>query len=87
MVPNNEKPNRHVHHRRPIRGYEIRVEGHLEETALDWFGEVVITNLRNGEALLTRSIPDQAALLRVLLHLNDLGLTILAVKAILRKRA
>jgi hypothetical protein len=87
MLPKIEKTDHLIRHRRPIQGYEIRVRGHLEETALDWFGEVVITNHRNGDALLTGSIPDQAALLRVLLYLNNLGLTILDVKAILRKRA
>jgi hypothetical protein len=87
MDPQMEKTNPPTrHHRRPILGYEIRVGEHLDANALDWFGEVAITNHRNGDALLTSSIPDQAALLRVLLHLNDLGLTILEVKSIKRKR-
>jgi hypothetical protein len=87
MDPQTEKTNPPTRRRRPIRGYEIRVWGHLGATALDWFGEVAISNRRNGEARLASSIPDQAALLRVLLHLNDLGLTILEVKSITRKRA
>jgi hypothetical protein len=47
---------------------------------------VSIANQENGDALLTGSIPDQAALLSVLLRLNDLGLTILSVKALRRSR-
>jgi hypothetical protein len=87
MAAKVEKTNDHIHHRRPIQGYEVRVRGYLEKTALDWFGEVVINNRPNGDAKLTGSIPDQAALLRVLLYLNNLGLTILEIKAIRRKRA
>jgi hypothetical protein len=71
---------------KPVQGYEIQVAGHLEEGAFDWFGEVVIANQENGSALLSGDIPDQAALLRMLLHLNDLGLTILSVKALRRRK-
>ena len=78
---NNPKRRR----RKPIQGYEIRVAGHLEDTAFEWFGAVSIADQRNGDALLTGSIPDQAALLRVLLRLHDLGLTILSVKALKRR--
>ncbi len=72
--------------RQAIQGYEIRVAGHLESGAFDWFGEVVISNLENGDALLSGAIPDQPALLRVLLRLHDLGITILSVKALKRRR-
>jgi len=71
---------------RPILGYEIRVKGHLETTALEWFGEIWVANLEDGDALISGSIPDQSALMRVLLHLHDLGLTILSVKALQGRR-
>lgn len=71
---------------KPIRGYEIRVAGHLEDTTSEWFGAVSISNQENGDALLTGSIPDQAALMGVLLRLNELGLTVLSVKALRRRR-
>ncbi len=70
---------------KPGQGYEIQVAGHLEEGAFDWYGEIMIANQENGNALLSGAIPDQAALLRVLLRLNDLGLTILSVKALKRR--
>ncbi len=77
---------KHRHRLKAVQGYEIQVAGHLEEEAFDWFGEVVIANHENGNAMLSGAIPDQAALLRVLLHLNDLGLTILSVKALKSRR-
>jgi len=81
-------PENHPKRRRskPIRGYVIRVAGHLEDTVFEWFGAVSITDQENGDALLTGSIPDQAALMGVLLHLHDLGLTILSVKALRRRK-
>jgi len=73
-------------HPRVIQDYEVRVAGHLDESVLDWLGEVLVANRTNGETTLTGSIPDQAALLRILLRLNDLGITVLAVKAIYSRR-
>ena len=78
--------HRRSHRRRSIQGYEIRVAGHLEEDAMEWYGEFTIANQGNGDALLSCPIPDQAALMRVLLHLNDLGLTILSVTALKNRR-
>jgi hypothetical protein len=72
---------------RPIQGYAIRIAGNLDELDFEWFGALSISNQENGAALLSGSIPDQAALLRVLLRLNDLGLTILSVKAIKQRRS
>ena len=79
---NNPKRRRN----KPIHGYEIRVAGHLEDTAFEWFGAVSIASQDNGDTLLTGSIPDQAALMSVLLRLHDLGLTILSVKALRRRK-
>jgi hypothetical protein len=72
--------------RKSIRGYEIRVASHLEDTDAEWFGAASIANQENGDALLSGAIPDQAALMSVLLRLHDLGLTILSVKALRRRR-
>ncbi len=85
-LPKDERNLRRQTRSRTIQGYEIRIAGHLGEEAFDWFGEVVIANQENGDALLSGAIPDQPALLRVLLRLNDLGLTILSVKALKRRR-
>ena len=40
--------------------YEIRVKGHLDERWSDWFDGLEITNLENGEAMLSGEIVDQA---------------------------
>ncbi len=62
--------------------YQIRIQGHLEDRWQAWFEEMEITNLENGEALLTGSLPDQAALFGVLLKVRDLGLPLIAVTRI-----
>jgi len=80
-----ERKSKKIRRYRPVQGYEIRVAGHLDETAFDWFGEIQVANRASGDALLSGSIPDQAAMLSVLLRLNDLGLSILSVRAIRRR--
>lgn len=87
MRRNPKSNSKHLRQNRPIQGYEIRVAGHLDELDFEWFGALSISNQENGAALLSGLIPDQSALLRVLLRLNDLGLTILSVKAIKRRRS
>jgi hypothetical protein len=87
MHSNPEIKTRFRRRNRPIQGYVIQVAGNLGELDFEWFGALSISNQENGAALLSGSIPDQAALLRVLLRLNDLGLTILSVKTIKRRRS
>ena len=59
--------------------YEIRVKGHLGGRWSEWFDGLKITNLENGEALLSGEIVDQAALHGVLAKVRDLGLPLVAV--------
>jgi hypothetical protein len=59
--------------------YEIRVKGHLDSRWSAWFEGLTITNLPYGEALLSGTIADQAALHGVLMKVRDLGLPLLAV--------
>ena len=59
--------------------YEIRVKGHLGGRWSEWFEGLEITNLENGEALLSGKIVDQAALHSVLAKVRDLGLPLAAV--------
>jgi hypothetical protein len=42
--------------------YEIRVKEHLDGHWSEWFDGVHLTNLNNGEAMLSGDIVDQAAL-------------------------
>ena len=62
--------------------YQIRVKGHLGEQWRDWFDGLTITNVEQGEALLSGSLPDQAALHGVLTKIRDLGLPLLAVNQV-----
>jgi len=60
-------------------GYEIRVKDHLETYWLEWFEGWSITNLENGEVLLSKSRVDQSALHGALNKIRDLNLTLLSV--------
>lgn len=59
--------------------YEIRVKGHLDQGWEEWFGGLEITNLENGEAVLSGELPDQAALHGVLNKVRDLGLPLVGI--------
>jgi hypothetical protein len=59
--------------------YEIRVQGHLAEDWSEWLGGLAVTNLENGEALLSGELADQAALHGVLNRLHGLNLILLSV--------
>ena len=62
--------------------YEIRVKEHLDERWSDWFDGLEITNLDNGEAILSGEIVDQAALHGVLAKVRDLNLSLVAVNSV-----
>jgi hypothetical protein len=61
---------------------EIRVKGHLAQHWCDWLGGLAIENQPNGEALLSGSLPDQAALYGVLRQMRDLGLALVSVRCV-----
>jgi len=58
--------------------YKIRVKGHLDGRWSDWFDGLEITNLENGEAVLSGEIVDQAALHGVLARVRDLGMPLIS---------
>jgi len=62
--------------------YIIRVKGHLAQQWNQWFDGLTITNVEQGEALLSGFLPDQAALHGVLMKIRDLGLPLLAVNRV-----
>lgn len=61
--------------------YTIRVRGHLDDRWGDWFGDLAITRLPDGDTELRGELPDQAALHGVLARVRDLGLALLAVSS------
>lgn len=66
--------------------YLIRIKGHLDDRWADWFGGLTITLEDNGETLLTGPVVDQAALHGVFNRIRDLGLVIIEVKSIDKKK-
>ena len=62
--------------------YHIRVRGHLSDAWAEWFDGLTIENLPNGEALLSGSVTDKAALHGLLTKVRDLNLTLVAVALI-----
>jgi hypothetical protein len=59
--------------------YTIRVQGHLDPAWSSWFDGLTVINLPDGQAELSGSIADQAALHGVLLRIRDLGLPLLGL--------
>jgi hypothetical protein len=59
--------------------YQIKLEGHLSEQWIDWFGGMTITLAENGETLLTGPVVDQAALHSLLRKVRDLGIPLHSV--------
>ena len=62
--------------------YEIRVRGHLSSQWADRLGGLAIDNLPDGKALLSGTLPDQAALHGILNRILYLGLTLVSLKRI-----
>jgi hypothetical protein len=59
--------------------YEIRVRGHLGAKMLRAFPGFC-TQTQGGDTLLTRRLPDQAALYGVIARLESLGLELLEIR-------
>lgn len=68
-----------------IADYEIRLGCHIEKHQQYWFDGLSVTNLDNGDCILSGPIPDQAALFGLLLKIRDLGLTLISVNRIQKK--
>lgn len=61
--------------------YRIRVRGHLDASWQEWFTPLRIRHEQAGTTVLAGHLPDQAALYRILLKLDRLGLTLLALES------
>jgi hypothetical protein len=60
----------------------IRVKGHLSHQWTDWFGDLLIENLPEGDAILSGPLPDQVALYGVLNRMRDLGLALISLECV-----
>jgi hypothetical protein len=65
-----------------MTAYEIRVKGHLDQHWSAWFDGMTITNVANGDTIISGSLLDQAALHSLLVKVYNLNLTLIAVSRI-----
>ena len=59
--------------------YQIRIQGHLDQTWINWFFPLILANDANGEATLTGAVRDQSELAGLLGRVFDLNLTLVSV--------
>ena len=59
--------------------YKIRVKGHLNQHWSAWFDGMTITNEANGDAIISGSPVDQAALHSLLIKVYNLNLALISV--------
>lgn len=62
--------------------YELRIGRHLEDRWAGWFGDLTMTREPDGTTTLRGPVADQAALHGILIKIRDLGVVLLAVRAI-----
>jgi hypothetical protein len=65
--------------------YQIELASHLDASWSDWFEAVSLTHLPNGSTWLTFDLPDQAALLGLLLRLHSLRLELICLRRVERQ--
>lgn len=61
--------------------YQIKVRGHLDKSWKEWFEGLTISNMENGETLLSGPIQDQAALQGVINRINNLSLILVSINS------
>lgn len=61
--------------------YCIRIKGHLNPSWAAWFAPLRLDQEPAGTTILSGTLPDQSALYGVLLKINRLGATLLAVES------
>ncbi|MBC8507047.1 MAG: hypothetical protein ISR58_15845 [Anaerolineales bacterium] len=59
--------------------YEIRIQGHIDDSWAEWLGGLTIKREENGDTLLTALVVDQAALFGLLRKVRDVGRPLLSL--------
>jgi hypothetical protein len=62
--------------------YQIVVKGHLDAKWSEWFNDMTIQNMPDGDAVLSGIVVDQAALHGLLIKIRDLGLVLISVRSL-----
>jgi hypothetical protein len=72
----------HTARRQVPSGYQLRVDGHLDEHWSSWFGDLALTHQDDGTTCLTGTVADQADLHGLLTKIRDLGVTLISVAVV-----
>jgi hypothetical protein len=59
--------------------YRILLDGYPDASWADWFSQATFDHSDDGKTLLTVYIPDQPALMGLLIKLNNLGLELIQI--------
>ena len=59
--------------------YKIKIKGRLDNHWSDWFEGLAFSYESNGTTTIQGPLPDQAALLSILLKIRDLNLSLISV--------
>ena len=68
--------------RSSVHTYQIRIQGHLNDSWVSRFEGLTLQRDEDGETILRGELPDQTALHGVLMVIRDLGLTLVEVKCL-----
>ena len=68
--------------RRVPVGYELRIDGHLDDHWSAWFGDLTLTHEDDGTTALSGPVSDQAELHGLLTKVRDLGVVLISVTVI-----
>ncbi len=58
---------------------EIKVKGQIDQQWSEWFEDLEISNLNDGDTLLTGQVRDPAELYGLIAKIRDLGLQLVSV--------
>jgi len=62
--------------------YELHIRQHLDETRAGWFEGLTITHQNDGTTMLAGVLPDQSALVGVLMKIHNPNLTLITMREI-----
>lgn len=59
--------------------YQIKIEGHLDNSWQEWFEGMNIRRLKDGNTLLSGEVVDQAGLYGLLKKIRNLGMSLISI--------